>query len=332
VAIQHNTFDALDDTDAVHGFGSGVIRGNHMDHALPHGNGNHNDFVQIGDGGPWTIDANWMGVRTNGAASIWIDQINGGMIHDVTISDNLVTGHEPGQYVGIFVGGDSTSQALLPRNVTVINNTVVAGLSTSLRFGRAYASLPAGERPLVVNNTGERLVGQCDRIRSAHNVFGVGDVCSATDVIGNPHLDAAGSPTAASTLLIDRGDPSAPPLDYLGNARTVGLPDIGAIEFGASPPNAAPVAVHARPRLVALRFKRRLRTLAVYVRTSNATRVLVTVLRNGTVVARAAHAGSAKHGVTLTLRTPRRGRLLVRIRIVGPGGHVQRALWSRARP
>ena len=33
-----------------------------MDHALPHGNGNHNDFIQIGGGGPWTIDANWMGV------------------------------------------------------------------------------------------------------------------------------------------------------------------------------------------------------------------------------------------------------------------------------
>ena len=50
--IQHNTFDDLDDTDAVHGFGGGVIRGNHMDHALPHGGGNHNDFIQIGAGGP----------------------------------------------------------------------------------------------------------------------------------------------------------------------------------------------------------------------------------------------------------------------------------------
>ncbi|HSS57308.1 MAG TPA: hypothetical protein VLK59_04825, partial [Solirubrobacteraceae bacterium] len=105
VVIQHNTFDDLDDTDAVHGFGGGVIRGNHMDHALPHGGGNHNDFIQIGAGGPWTIDGNWFGVRTSGAASIWLDPINGGLIHDALIENNVVTGHAAGQYVGIFVGG-----------------------------------------------------------------------------------------------------------------------------------------------------------------------------------------------------------------------------------
>jgi hypothetical protein len=332
VVIEHDTFDSLDDTDAVHGFGSGTIRFNHMDHALPHGNGNHNDFVQIGDGGPWTIDANWMGVRTNGAASIWVDQINGGMIHDVTISNNVVTGHEPGQYVGIFVGGDGTPAALMPRNVTVVNNTVISGLSTSLRFGQAYAAMPLDERPLVVNNTGERLLGQCDRIRSSHNVFAVADACSATDVVGNPHLDAAGNPTAASTLLINRGDPSAPPLDFYGNARTVGPPDIGAIELGASPGAVTAPTPHATPRLVTLKVIRKLHTLAVRVRTSNATRVTVTAVLGGKVVAKAVHAGSAKHGVTLTLRTPRRGRLVVRIRLEGPGGVVRRALGSAARP
>ena len=332
VAIEHNTFDSLDDTDAVHGFGSGIIRGNHMDHALPHGNGNHNDFVQIGAGGPWTIDANWMGVRTNGAASIWLDEINGGLIHDVTISNNLVTGHEPGQYVGIFVGGDSTPAALLPRNVEVINNTVISGLATSLRFGEAYATMPADERPLVVNNTGDRLAGQCERIRTGHNVFAAGEACGATDVIGNPHLDAAGSPTAASTLLIDRGDASAPALDYLGNARTVGRPDIGAIEFGAGPPAGASPTPHAFPRLVALKVVRKLHTLVVRVRTSNATRVTVTAVRAGVVVAKAVHAGSARRGATLTLKTPRRGRIVVRIRVEGPGGVVRRALWRAARP
>ena len=80
----------------------------------------------------------------------------------------------------------------------------------------------------------------CDRIRSGHNVFGVGQACTATDVIGNPHLDATGAPTAASTLLIDHGDPSvAPPDDFFGYARTVGAPDIGAIEFGATAGRAA---------------------------------------------------------------------------------------------
>jgi hypothetical protein len=329
--IEHNTFDSLDDTDAVHGFGSGIIRFNHMDHALPKANGNHDDFIQIGDGGPWTIDGNWMGVRTNGAASIWLDEINGGQIHDVVISNNVVTGHEAGQYVGIFVGGDGTPAALLPRNVTVINNTVVAGLSTSLRFGEAYTTLPLDQRPLVVNNTGDRLFGQCDRIRTSHNVFAAGEACAASDVIGNPHLDAAGNPTAASTLLVNRGDASAPPTDFHGYARTVGLPDIGAIEFGASPSATAPKP-HAKPRLVVLRLTRTLHALIVRVRTSNSTRFTVTALRNGRIVAKAAHAGSAKRGVGVTLKTPRFGRLVIRVRVYGPGGRIQRSLGSKARP
>jgi hypothetical protein len=333
VLIQGNTFDSLDDTDAVHGFGSGTIRGNHMDHALPHGNGNHNDFIQIGDGGPWTIDANWFGVRTNGAASIWLDSIDGGMIHDVVISNNIVTGHYTGQYVGIFIGGDGTSAALMPRAVTLINNTIISGLSESLRFGEAYAQLPLDQRPLVVNNVGERLVGMCDRIRTSHNVFEVGEACSPTDVIGNPHLDANGAPTSASALLLDRGDPSAPPTDFYGYARTVGPPDIGAIEFGATAAAvAAPPKVHAKPRLVAVKLQRRLRSLLVRVRTANSTRFAVTVLRNGHVVAKAAHAGSAKRGVALTFRTPRRGVLKIRVLLYGPGGTVTRLLGSKARP
>jgi hypothetical protein len=331
VVIQHTTFDELDDTDAVHGFGGGVIRANHMDHALPHGGGNHNDFIQIGAGGPWTIDGNWFGVRTGGAASIWLDPINGGLIHDAVIEDNIVTGHVAGQYVGIFVGGDGTSAALLPRNITVINNTVISGLSNSLRFGRAYATLPLAQRPLVVNNTGERLLDMCDRIRSGHNVFSVGRACSATDVIGNPHLDATGAPTSASTLLIDRGDPSvAPAGDFFGYARTVGAPDIGAIEFGATAP--APVAAQARARLVSVHVTRGLRRIVVRLRAANATRVTATVLRNGRIVAKASHLGPAGAGVRLTLTTPRRGRLVVRIRALGPGGGALRVVSPKARP
>jgi hypothetical protein len=331
IVIQHNLFDSLDDTDAVHGFGGGIIRDNRMDHALPHANGNHNDFIQIGAGGPWTIDANWFGVRTGGAASIWLDPINGGLIHDAVISNNVVTGHHAGQYVGIFVGGDGTSAALLPRNITVINNTVISGLSNSLRFGRAYAALPLEQRPLVVNNTGERLLGMCDRIRSSYNVFAVGDSCAPTDVIGNPHLDASGVPTAASALLIDRADPTvAPPTDFFGFARTVGPPDIGAIELGARA--AVPPAVHARARLVSVKVKRGLRQVVVRVRARNATRLTVTALLKGRIVSRTAHAGSAGAGVRLTLKTPRRGRLVIRIRAFGPGRGAVRLVSVKARP
>ena len=334
VLIQHNTFDSLDDTDAVHGFGGGIIRRNHMDNALPRGNGNHNDFIQIGAGGPWTIDANWFGVRTGGAASIWLDPINGGLIHDAVISNNVVTGHYAGQYVGIHVGGDGTSAALMPRNIAVINNTVISGLSNSLRFGSAYATMPLEQRPLVVNNTGERFTGMCDRVRSGHNVFGFGQACNATDVIGNPNLGAAGPPTAASTLLLNRADPAfAPATDFFGYMRTVGLPDIGASEFGGGPPAVPlPPTKRAAPRLVAVRVTRGLRQIAVRVRTSNATRFTATVLRAGRIVVKGEHTGSASKGIRLVLKTPRRGALVIRVRAFGPGGGVVRLVTVKARP
>jgi hypothetical protein len=334
VLIQHNTFDSLDDTDAVHGFGGGVIRANHMDHALPHANGNHNDFIQIGAGGPWTIDANWFGVRTGGAASIWLDPINGGLIHDAVISNNVVTGHYEGQYVGIHVGGDGTSAALLPRNIAVVNNTVISGLSNSLRFGREYATLPLEQRPLVVNNTGERFAGMCDRVRGGHNVFGFGEACAPTDVIGNPHLDATGVPTAASTLLVDRADPAfAPASDFFGFARTVRSPDIGAIEVGAGPAASAPPPKrHAAPRLISVKATRGAREIAVRVRTRNATRFTITVLRAGRIIAKVAHAGSASKGVRLGLEVSRRGKIVLRVRANGPGGAVIRNVTVRARP
>jgi hypothetical protein len=329
IVIRHNTFDDLDDSDAVHGFGGGVIRANHMDHALPHGGGNHNDFIQIGAGGPWTIDANWFGVRTGGAASIWLDPIDGGLIHDAVIENNVVTGHHAGQYVGIFVGGDGTPADLLPRNVTVLNNTVVSGLSNSLRFGRAYAALPVEQRPLVVDNTGERLLDMCGRIRSGHNVFGAGQACSTTDVIGNPQLGANGAPTAASTLLIDKADASlAPATDFFGHARTAGAPDIGAIELGASAAP-APGGKGTRARFASLRVLRGPHRVVVRVRAGNAARITVTVLRNGRIVARKARA-SAGAALTLTLGTPRRGRLVVRVRALGPGGGALRVVTRRA--
>jgi hypothetical protein len=343
VLIEHNTFDDLDDSDAVHGFGSGVIRNNHMDHALPAGDGNHNDFIQIGDGGPWTIDGNWFGVRTGGAASIWVDSIDKGVIHDVLIQNNVLTGHYTGQDVGIFIAGDDRQVALLPSNVRVINNTVTSGLLNSLRFGAAYATIPVDQRPLVANNVGDRLRGMCDRIRSEDNVFADADVCSPSDAVGDAALDAGGAPTAASTLLLGKADPLlAPPVDYLGCART-GAPDIGAIQFGACP-GAAPVATTtggattsatsregARARILSLRARRLARHVRVIVRCSNAIDLTAAVLVRGRVVSSAAHRGSSRSGFTFTLRAPRSGRVEIRVRAAGTAGSVVRSISLKAR-
>ncbi len=71
------------------------------------------------------------------------------------------------------------SAELLPRNITVINNTVISGLSNSLRFGRAYATLPRRRSGRWSSTTpASACVGMCDRIRSGHNVFGVGQACT----------------------------------------------------------------------------------------------------------------------------------------------------------
>ena len=159
------------------------------------------------------------------------------------------------------------------------------------------------QRPLVVNNTGERLIDMCGRIRSGHNVFGVGQACSATDVIGNPHLDANGAPTSASTLLIDRGDAArGAGLRLLrlraqrrtaGHRRDRGRGDAAApAAAGEAARTGAPAlgARHARPAQVVVR-----------VRAANASRVTAAVLRRGRIVARSAHAGSARAGVRLVL-------------------------------
>ena len=162
--------------------------------------------------------------------------------------------------MGIFVGGDGTPVSLLPRNIAVVNNTAISGLSNSLRFGRAYASLPLGASGRWSSTTPASAWSACAIASAAGTTCSAfGEACTPTDAIGNPHLDANGAPTAASALLIDRGDASvAPPIDFFGYARTVGVPDIGAIEFGASAAPLPPKA-HARARLVSLKVRRGLR-------------------------------------------------------------------------
>jgi hypothetical protein len=134
----------------------------------------------------------------------------------------------------------------------------------------------------------------------------------------------------ASTLLINRGDPTfAPPLDYFGYTRTVGAPDIGAVEFGAGP--AAPaVPVRRRASFASVLVTRTAHRTIVRVRTRNSTRFTLTALVGGRIVAKAAHSGSARAGVRLTLETPPRGRLVIRVRAFGTGGNALRVVNRKA--
>ena len=319
ILIQHNTFDELDDSDAVHGFGGGVIRGNHMDHALPHGGGNHNDFIQIGAGGPWTIEATRSACARGGAASIWLDPINGGLIHDAVISEQRrhrplrgpVRRHPRGR-------GRNHGRAPAAQHPAVVNNTVISGLSNSLRFGREYATLPARaaaagreqhrralrrhvrprpQRPqrlrvrrrLHAERRDRQPPSRARRDRRTHRRK------HAADQPGRSRV-RPGHPTSSPSCA-----PSA-------------LPDIGAIEVGAGP--AAPPPPPARnttaPRLVSAQGRRAAFTrVVVRVRTRNAHALPGDSGLPGRAHRREGQRTPARQvGVRLRLKAPRRGKLV----------------------
>jgi hypothetical protein len=89
--------------------------------------------------------------------------------------------------------------------------------------------------------------------------------------------------------------------------------------------------IQARARIVSLSSRRLARRVRVFVRCSNATQLLATVLVHGRVIASASHRGSSSKGFTFKLRAPRRGTILVRIRAVGAGGTVVRTFTVKAR-
>ena len=183
----------------------------------------------------------------------------------------------------------------------------------------------------------------CDRIRSVDNVFAVGEACSDSDVIGDAALDGTGAPTAASTLLLGRAEPSlATPTDFFGCMRTA-PPDIGAIEFGGCPAPAATALLPAvaavaaatlsaqpraklRARIASVRARRLARRVVVVVRAGNALRVRVAVVAKGRIVSEASRAGSAGGPLRFAVRAPRSGRIVVRVRATGAGGGAVRTI------
>ena len=125
----------------------------------------------------------------------------------------------------------------------------------------------------------------------------------------------------------------APATDFFGFARTVGAPDIGAIESARERRPAPPPKTHARAKLVAVKVARGLHRIVVRVRTRNATRVTVDrAQRTGASSRRRTHGGSAGKGVQLRLTAPRHGKLVFRVRAIGPGGAGVRAVTVKARP
>jgi hypothetical protein len=236
IRILDNHFHDCLDCDFIRGGGAGsvVIRGNTFDRAVPgsckggEASCNHNNLIQIMGGGPWTITRNTFGEASGGGASVFISTgrtNTSHRIHDVTVASNVFP--NVGGRSGLI--GVRVSAGGAPRNVSIVNNTILFGKSSGVVIVPQWASQPRTARPLVANNILARSNGTDCIARTSHNLVEQGRRCSG-DLQGPAHLDRKGSPTQKSSLVLGKANPAyTPAQDYYGR-RPASPPDIGAIQ------------------------------------------------------------------------------------------------------
>jgi hypothetical protein len=239
--ILNNAFHDCYDCDFIRGGSNGgngtLIQGNTFDRAVP---GTctgtttecpHSDHVQIMSGGPWTIVGNRFGERRRGAADIFVGTGTNATnrIHDVLIASNLFVEPQPTNY-GVRVSDSRGDGAGLPKRISIVNNTILAGGTAAVHIDDGYRKLDKDRRPLLANNILGVGSNSCSNGQSMSNLVLSGDLCNQ-DVAGPANLGSDASPTTGSTLVIDKADAGyAPKTDFFGRPR-VGAPDRGAIEY-----------------------------------------------------------------------------------------------------
>jgi hypothetical protein len=192
----------------------------------------HNDLIQIMGGGPWTLVGNRFGDYEAGAAQVYVNPSltnDTKPIHDVLIASNIFAGNG-GQAIRIGVGQKSATPP--PKNVRIVNNTILSGRRDTLFLTDPWAQIPLGEGPLVANNILMSLNPSiCGRGRLVRNLVLRRPSCP-NNPTGNAKLDKrTAAPTAKSLLVVDKADPRyAPKTDFYGRLRR-GPPDLGAIEL-----------------------------------------------------------------------------------------------------
>ena len=245
MTIRDNVFRDCRGCDFIHGRAGPhlVIERNRFLRALPCrrpvAKCRHQDLIELFLANRLVISGNVFGVTRLGGGQVLLSR----KTNHVRIQNNVFHATDPrvpGVTVrrGLVIGQHLTCD--VPRYVRVVNNLILAGDrpgddgAAAIRMSVHYRTAPLRYRPVIANNILSRVRygSVCVRARrSVRNVFLRGTACSASDVVGDPLLDAEGRPTADSALLIDRAAQSfAPPLDMLGRAR-VGPPDIGAFEY-----------------------------------------------------------------------------------------------------
>jgi hypothetical protein len=235
LVIDHVRFHDVRDADVIRGAADDVtisdsdlhdaLSGTHAD--------NHNDLIQILGGGPWTIARSHFGVRSNGAAQVYVDPRSGpaGAVHDVHVESSLFTGSNKDMFFAINVRDPAQSSVPLATGVEFVNNTIVSANIAAIVLTAQYAKVPSDQRPLVQNNIlGEQKHSLCDVARVRTNVVGRGVSCPG-DRRGTPRLDGKGRPDAASASLLAHGtSDGAPPTDLNGRKRA-DPPAIGAVDL-----------------------------------------------------------------------------------------------------
>jgi hypothetical protein len=252
VTIVASRFEDCSGCDFIHGSGNSNVTirrsGFHRALAGACGRGSrcpHQDLVQLIGGRDVVIDANRFGLYEFGAAQVYLT----GGIRRATVTNNVFLVGDPlvpdsRAKVGLLVGNPFARD--VPRDVVVKQNTILSGgvrwirgepgrTVTSVYLSRVYARIPVGDRPILANNVLARVETPrrlCPRLRrSVRNVIARGTACSATDVVGDPMLDAHGRPTAGSSLVINRAAAQYATAYDIRGVRRNGRPDIGAYEY-----------------------------------------------------------------------------------------------------
>jgi len=246
VRIVGNWFHDCRGCDFVHGlFGYDLtLRGNRFERALPCRTGRercrHQDLVSFWSGDRLLVEGNSFGVYRRGAAQLYL--IRG--VDRVSIVNNVFRGTDPRvpRYrarVAIIVGSKGSKR--VPRRVRIVNNTILTGArridgyAGSIRMSGLYWGLQRRRRPVLANN----VIGL---IQDPHHVCSVaaraignvvlrGTACRGQNSLGDVHLDPRGRPTAASTLLIDRGTRGFGVRRDIDGRKRDSRPDVGAYEY-----------------------------------------------------------------------------------------------------